>query len=232
MRLDEHGADGAQIVGEADADAGFRARLGAGVDRRGERGRDRGAVHAPDIGPAVGGGGAGVLGVAGVGGGLRGHVLGPDETLDDLERAVASDGGDAARDREILPPGTSRGLDLGLDRVETRVDAFGLLDQLVRPLVLVHGGELVMAQAQLLDLGGLLGRRLAGLGMDAPEARGRAPVHLRHRLGPLPAGRELVGGRGELLDASSFSSAGSSSQTPFSCSSAKRSRSTRPPAAS
>ena len=172
---------------------------------RGSTGEASGVVIAgpstrPASVPPVGGGGAGVLGVAGVGGGLLGHVLGPDETLDDLERAVASDGGDAARDREILPPERGAGLDLGLDCVETRVDAFGLLDQLVRPLVLLHGGELVMAQAQLLDLGGLLVGGLAGLGMDAPEARGRAPVHLRHRLGPLPAGRELVGGRGELLD--------------------------------
>ena len=39
----------------------------------------------------------------------------------------------------------------------------------------------------------------AGLGMDAPEPRGGAPVDVGHRLGPLPAGRELVGGRLELL---------------------------------
>ncbi len=89
--------------------------------------------------------------------------------------------------------------DLGFDRVEARLDGFGLLDQLVRPLVFVHVDERVVAGAELLDLGLLFVRRLGGFGMDAPEARGGAPVDLDHGLGPLPAGGELVGGRGELL---------------------------------
>ena len=57
-----------------------------------------------------------------------------------------------------------------------------------------------MAETQLLDLGGLLGRGLGGLGVDAAVTGGRAPVDVRHGLGPLPAGRELVGGRRQLRD--------------------------------
>ena len=50
MRLDQRGADGPQVVGEPDADAGFLARLGARVDRRccraGQTRRFKGAVIA------------------------------------------------------------------------------------------------------------------------------------------------------------------------------------------
>ena len=116
-----------------------------------------------------------------------------------MECAVASDGGDAAGDREILRLEPGAGLDLGLDLVEARLDAFGLLDQRLGPLVVVHVGELVVAGAELLDLALLGVGRLGGLGMDAPETRGGAPVDVRHRLGPLPAGGELVGGRLEPL---------------------------------
>ena len=49
-----------------------------------------------------------------------------------------------------------------------------------------------------LDLGGLGVGGLAGLGMDAPEPRGGAPVDVEGGVGPLPAGRELVRGGGEL----------------------------------
>ena len=39
---------------------------------------------------------------------------------------------------------------------------------------------------------------VTGLGMDAPVARDGAPVYVELGLGPLPAGRELGGGGGEL----------------------------------
>ena len=127
------------------------------------------------------------------------HVFRLDQPLDDLKRAVAPDGGDAAGDHEIIRLEPGAGLDLGLDSVEARLDAFGLLDQRLGPRVVVRVGELVVAGAELLDLSLLGVGRLGGLGMDAPEARGGAPVDVRHRLGPLPAGRELVGGRLEPL---------------------------------
>ena len=167
-----------------------------GVDRRGDGRRDRGAVHTAGVGRGVVPG-VRILTVR-VAAALLRHVLRVHQALDDLERAVAPDGGDAAGDGEVLRAETRPCVDLGLDRVEARLDAFGLLDQLVRPLVLVHGGELVVAGAELLDLGVLGVRRLARLGLDAPETRGGAPVHLRHGVRPLPAGRELVGGGGEL----------------------------------
>ena len=196
MRLDERGADRAQIVGEPDADARLLAGLGTGVDRRGDGRGDRGTVHTAGVGRGVVAG-VRILTVR-VGAALLRHVLRLHQALDDLERAVAPDGGDAPRHGEVLGAERRAGLDLGLDRVEARLDAFGLLDQLVRPLVLVHGGELVVAGAELLDLGVLGVRRLARLGLDAPEARGGAPVHLGHGVRPLPAGRELVGRGGEL----------------------------------
>ena len=197
VRLHQRGADRAQVVGKPDADAGVLARLGLAVLRRLHRRGHGRSGDAASIGVAV---------VRGLGGraGVRGlrrlrHVFGLHQPLDDLERAVAPDGGDAAGDREILRLEPGAGFDLRFDLVETGLDGFGLLDQRVGPLVLVHVDELVVAGAELLDLGLLGVGRLGGLGLDAPEARGGAPVDVRHRLGPLPAGRELVGGRGELL---------------------------------
>ena len=118
---------------------------------------------------------------------------------DNLERAVAADGGDAARDRKILRLEPGAGFDLGFDRVEARLDALGLFDQRVGPVLFVEIGEFVVADAESLDLGLLGVGRLARLGMDTPETRGGAPVDVHHRRGPLPAGRELVGGHQEPL---------------------------------
>ena len=201
MRLHQRGADRAQVVGETDADAGLLARLGLAVLRRLHRRGHGWAGDAAGIGASVDV--AAVLGLRG-GAGARGlrrlrHVFRLHQTLNDLERAVAPDGGDAARHREVLRLESGPGFDLRFDLVETGLDGVGLLDQRLGPLVLVHGGELVVAGAELLDLGLLGVGRLGGLGLDAPEARGGAPVDVRHRLGPIPTGRELVGGRLELL---------------------------------
>ena len=56
-----------------------------------------------------------------------------------------------------------------------------------------------MAGAEFLDLGLLGVGRFGGLGTDPPVVRGGVPVDVRHRLGPLPSGGELVGGRLEPL---------------------------------
>ena len=120
------------------------------------------------------------------------HVLGPDQPVDDLERAVARDGGDAAGDPEILALVDGAGLDAALDLVEAGLDGFGLADQLLGPVIVVELGEDALAGLQLLDLGLLLRRALGGLGMDPAVAGRRVPVDLDHGHRPLPAGRELV----------------------------------------
>ena len=74
----------------------------------------------------------------------------------------------------------------------------GLLGPFLGPLVLVEAPGLVVARAKAIDLGLFGIGRLAGLGVDAPVARGGAPVDLQHRVGPLPAGREFVRSGGEL----------------------------------
>ena len=130
--------------------------------------------------------------------GLLRHVLGLDQPGDDLERAVAADGGDAAGDREVLAPEGGAGLDGALDLVEPRLDAGRLLDQRLGPFVVVHVDEFVVAGAEPVDLGLLLVGRHAGLRPDAAVGGGVAPRGLDHRHGPLPACRQLVGGRPEL----------------------------------
>ena len=132
------------------------------------------------------------LGGAGLRCRLLRHVLGPDQPVDDLERAVARDGGDAAGDPEILALVDGAGLDAALDLVEAGLDGFGLADQLFGPVIVVELGEDALAGLQLPDLGLLLGRALGGLGMDPAVAGGGVPVDLDHGHRPLPAGRELV----------------------------------------
>ncbi len=132
------------------------------------------------------------------------HVLGRHQPLDELHRAVLADGDDAARHREIFAPEDSTGLDGALDLVEADLGGLGLGQQLFRPLVVVELGEFGLAGFELRDLGLLLVRRRAGLRLDAAVAGSVVPRDLDHGRGPLPAGRQLVGGglelaRGQLL---------------------------------
>ena len=119
--------------------------------------------------------------------------------MDDLERAVASDGGDAAGDPEILAPVDGAGLDPALDLVEAFLDGLGLADQLLGPGIVVELREDALACLQLPDLGLLFRRALGRLGIDPPVAGGGVPVDLDHGRGPLPAGLELVLEDPELL---------------------------------
>ena len=166
------------------------------------------------------------------GGLVFGDVLGLHQAVHDLQGAVVADGDDAPGDGGLVGTEDGAGLDGLVDLREARLDGLGLLDQLVGPLVLVHVDQLVVPAVQALDLGALLVRGLGRGGTDPPEAGKVGPVDVETGLGPLPAGGELVGRRLQAVQASFISSAGSSSQTPFSYSSAKRSRSTGPPAAS
>ena len=141
-------------------------------------------------------------GAAGVG--LR-QVLGLHQPLDDLQRAVAPHGGNGPGDGEVLAAEPRAGLDRSLDRVEPFLDGFGFGFECLRPILVVQVGEFVVTGAQPLGLGGLPGRGLAGLRMDAPVARGGAPVGLQPGLGPFPARGELVGdvlelGHGQIVE--------------------------------
>ena len=126
------------------------------------------------------------------------HVIGLHQPLDRLEIAVAADRDDAAGHGDFLAAEDRARLDGALDLVEAGLDAPGLLEQSLGPLVVVHAAELVVAGLQLVDLGPLLVGRNAGLGLDAAVAGGVVPRGLDHGDGPLPAGRQLVGGRLEL----------------------------------
>ena len=117
----------------------------------------------------------------------RGHVLGPDQALDQFEFAVVADGGDAPGDGDILAPVDRAGLDHGLDLVQARLVGIGFLDQFFGPAVVVHVGEFVVAGPQAFDLGLLPVRRLGRLWAHPPEGGGGAPVHVEPRLGPFPA---------------------------------------------
>ena len=117
----------------------------------------------------------------------RGHVLGPDQALDQFEFAVVADGGDAPGDSDILAPVYRAGLDRGLYLVQARLVGIGFLDQFFGPAVVVHVGKFVVAGPQAFDLGLLIVRRLGRLRAHPPEARGGVPVHVEPRLGPFPA---------------------------------------------
>ena len=147
---------------------------------------------------------SGVVTVRGLGTGLAGlrrlrNVLGLHQPGDDLERAVIADGDDAARHGEVLAPPHGPRLDGALDLVEAGLDAPGLLEQSFGPLIVVQAAKLVVAGLQLLDLRPLLVGRNAGLRLDAAVAGGVVPRGLDHGDRPLPAGRQFVGGRLELV---------------------------------
>ena len=194
VRLDQRRADGAEIVGEADADTGLLARLGLRVGPRGRHGRtgDRGGLDTRGGLLAI------VLlaivmarGFRGAGAGGR-HVLGLHQAVHDLQCAVAADRDDAPGDGDVLGLEHGAGLDRVLDLLEARLDGLGLLDQLVGPRVLVHVDELVVPGVQPLDLGLLLVGGLGRRGTHAPEAGEVGPLDVEPCLGPLPAGRQLV----------------------------------------
>ena len=182
----------AEVVAESDADAGLLARLGFRAGTRGRHGRsgDRGRLDAGDAGFI-----AAVIilpcriRIAGL---LRRHVLGPDQALDDLQLAVPADGGDASGDCEILVPERGPRFDRGLDLLEPGLDGVGFGHEFLGPRVVVHVGELVVTGPQALALGLLLAGGLSRLRIDPAEAGEVGPVDLEARLGPLPAGRELV----------------------------------------
>ncbi|MDE0702696.1 MAG: hypothetical protein OXH59_03135, partial [Rhodospirillaceae bacterium] len=199
MRLHQRRADGALIVRQPDADAGLLTRLGLAVPRPRH---GLGDGRAGGVNGMTGGGR--IVAVAGlrrrVAGRIRlRQVLGLDQSGDDLEFAVAADGGDAARHREVLAPPHGAGLDGALDLVEAGFDAPGFLKQFLGPRVVVEAAELVVAGFQLLDLGALLVGRRPGLGLDAAVGGGVVPPRLDHGHGPFPAGGQLVGGGLELV---------------------------------
>ena len=110
-----------------------------------------------------------------------------------------ADGDDAAGHGEVLAAEDSAGLDAALDLVEAGLDGLGFGDGFLGPFVIVELGEFALAGFELRDLGLLLVGRRAGLRLDAAVAGGVAPVDLDHGRRPLPAGRQLVGGRLELV---------------------------------
>ena len=192
MGFYQRGADGAEVVAEPDADAGLLARLGFCAGTRGRHGRsgDCGRLDAGDAGLI-----AAVIILPGrirIAGPLRRHVLGPDQALDDLQLAIPADGGNASGDCEILMPERGPRFDCGLDLLEPGLDGIGFGHMFLGPRVVVHLGELVATGPQPLALGLLLAGGLSRLGMDPAEAGEVAPVDIDTRLGPLPAGRELV----------------------------------------
>ena len=152
MRLDERGADGAEIVAGPDADARLLARLGFRVGTRGGHGRsgDRGRLDSGDAGLI-----AAVIvllcriRIAGL---LRRHVLGPDQALDDLQLTVPADGSDASGDGGVLGPERGPRFNRGLDLLEPGLDGVGLGHELLGPRVVVHLGELVVTGPQALAL--------------------------------------------------------------------------------
>ena len=149
------------------------------------------------------GGGVRVVAVAGLRSRVAGfrrlrHVLGLDQPGDDLKRAVIADGDDAPGHREVLAAPHCARLDGALDLVEAGLDTFGLGQRLLGPLVVVELGEFGLAGLQLPDLRLLLPGPLGGLRLDSAVARGVVPRGFDHGDGPLPAGRQLVGGRLEL----------------------------------
>lgn len=89
-----------------------------------------------------------------------------------------------------------------------------------------------MAGAKPLGLGGLGIGGLTGHGVDTPVARGRAPVDVENGLGHFQRVESASEAAVSSVMARSSSTFGSSGHTPCSCSSAKRSHSTGPPAAS
>ena len=144
----------------------------------------------------------------------RGHVLGPDQALDQFEFAVVADGGDAPGDGDILAPVDRAGLDRGFDLVEPRLVGIGFLDQFFGPAVVVHVGEFVVAGPQAFDLGLLPVRRLGRLRTHPPEAAvalqstsSRASAHFQRVSSSLAA-------TWRLSMASLFKRLGSSNQIP------------------
>ena len=135
----------------------------------------------------------------------RGHVLGPDQALDQLELAVVADGDDAPGDGDILAPVDRAGLDRALDLVETRLVG----TRLPRPILRSSPSSSMLASSSLRVLKRSISAfsssvGSAGCGRTRPKARGGAPVHVEPRLCPFPASlqfprRRLEAVHGELV---------------------------------
>ena len=186
LALDDGRADGPQVVGKADADARFLARLGLRIAGRSEGSHERWRIDAGD-GVFLPVAGIVVSGRVRIACFARWHVLGPDQALDQFEFAVVADGGDAPGDGDILATVDRAGLDRGFDLVQPRLVGIGFFDQLFGPVLVVHVGEFVVAGPQAFDLGLLLVRRLGRLRTHPPEGGCGAPVHVEPGLGPFPA---------------------------------------------
>ena len=204
LGLDDARADGAQVVGQADADAGLLARLRLRVGGRRRRSRERRRINTPGC-AASGARTAGNLRrVRSRTGpvrrpGLRlGHVLGPDQALDDLHGAALADRDDAAGQPQVLTPVDRPRLDGPVDRVEAVLDALRLRDQVVAPVRAVERDQFVVAGPEALDLGTLLRGGFPRLRMHPSEAGGGIPIDLDPRLRPTPAGPQFLGPRLQL----------------------------------
>ena len=206
VSLDEGGADGAEIVGEADAHTGLLARLGlrVGTCRRHGRAGDRGRG---DAGAVVLAGNRAVMGRCGLLAGLiHGHVLGPDQTLDELHPALTADGDDAAGDGNVPRAGTRRGPRPPRRSRQAGSRSFPLPRRALRS----HSSSSMLTSSSW-----RMCRRShsafsssvvsPGMGCIRPKRARSDQFDFEARLGPLPAGRELVRRRlepvhGELVE--------------------------------
>ena len=180
MRLDQRATDRAQVVRQPDADAGLLPRLGLAVPReRSGRGDRRFADMA--------GGFARLAGVR--------HVLGLHETLDQVDVPVPADGDDASGDGEVLAAELGAGLYGLVDFLQACLDGYGLRFKLGAPVVVIERLKLVQPCLERRDFRALLVGRFPGLRIQPPVGGGVFPRDFGHGEGPLPAGRERVGGR-------------------------------------
>ena len=127
-----------------------------------------------------------------------GHVLGPDQALDRPHDAARADGDDAAGDAQVLAAVDRARLDGALNLGEALLDALRLLHQRFGPVLVVELDQLVAAGPEALGLGLLFRGGFPRPGMHAREAGGVAPAGLDPRLGPTPAGPQLLRGRLQL----------------------------------
>ena len=180
MGLDQRATDRAEVVRQPDADAGILPRLGRGVlPERAGRGDRRSADMAGGIGCLPG---------------VR-HVLGLHEARDEVDVPVPADGDDASGDGEVFAAELGAGLHGLVDFLQARLDGYGLRFKLGAPVVVIERLKLVQPCLELRDFRALLFGRFRGFRIQPPVGRGVLPRDFGHGEGPLPAARELVGGR-------------------------------------
>ena len=240
IRLDDGRPDRAQVVAEADADAGFLARLGLAIAGHCHRcGDGRGG----DMGGLTGGipggipGGIRVVAVAGLRAGVVGlrllrHVLRLDQAVTTWSVPSWATVTRQPAIPEILAPVYGAGLDAALDLVEAGLDGLGFGEQFFRPAVVVGLGEFGLAGLQSLDPGLLLRGALGGLRFDAAVAGCIAHSTSIIAIAHFQRVASSSAAAWSFSVASFSSSTGSSNQTPLSSSRANRSRRTWSPAAS